>query len=120
MERLINYSKVVYDANIIIYYCFLYNNHRIVEYTNKARKLTQFLVENNVEIWIPEFIIHEINHKGFPRIVEEYINNKNSIVGVSANPSHGFVLRLVKKLQNNFRKLQQKDYFHVKSYSPNP
>lgn len=63
MDRLKNDSQVVYDANIIIYYCFLYKTHKIVEKTTKTRKLTQILVDNNVEIVVPEFIIHEINNK---------------------------------------------------------
>ena len=30
MDRLKNISNVIYDSNIIIYYCFSYKNHRIV------------------------------------------------------------------------------------------
>ncbi len=110
MDRFKRESEVVYDANIIIFYCFLYKTHRIVERTNKARKLTQYLVNNGVEIKVPEFIIHEINNKGFPKIVDDYLNDKrNVIVDVSRNPPHGLTLRLVQKLQNNFKNLQKKD-----------
>lgn len=119
MDRFKNESEVVYDANIIIFYCFLYKTHRIVEKTNKARKLTQYLVNNGVGIMVPEFIIHEINNKGFPKIVNNYLNDKkNVIVDVSKNPPHGLTLRLVQKLQNNFKKLQKKDYFHIEEYEP--
>ena len=119
MDRLKNDSKVVYDANIIIYYCFLYKTHKIVEKTTKARKLTQFLVDNNVKILVPEFIIHEINNKGFPKIVDDYLNDKkNLIIDVTKKPSYAFRLRLVKKLKDNFENLQQKDYFHVEQYYP--
>ena len=110
MDRFKRESEVVYDANIIIFYCFLYKTHRIVERTNKARKLTQYLVNNGVKITVPEFIIHEINNKGFPKIVDDYLNDKrNVIVDVSRNPPHGLTLRLVQKLQNNFKNLQKKD-----------
>ena len=119
MDRFKRESEVVYDANIIIFYCFLCKNHRIVEKTNKARKLTQYLVDNGIEIRVLEFIIHEINNKGFPKIADDYLNDKkNVIVDVSKNPPHGFTLRLVQKLQNNFKKLQKKDYFHVEDYEP--
>lgn len=119
MDRFKRESEVVYDANIIIFYCFLYKTHRIVERTNKARKLTQYLVNNGVEIKVPEFIIHEINNKGFPKIVDDYLNDKrNVIVDVSRNPPHGLTLRLVQKLQNNFKNLQKKDYFHIEEYEP--
>ncbi|WP_458403069.1 hypothetical protein [Methanobrevibacter sp.] len=119
MDRFKRESEVVYDANIIIFYCFLYKNHRIVEKTNKARKLTQYLVNNGIEIKVPEFIIHEINNKGFPKIVDDYLNDKkNVIVDVSRNPPHGLTLRLVQKLQNNFKNLQKKDYFHIEEYEP--
>lgn len=112
MDRFKKNSKVVYDANIVIYYCFLYKTHRIIEKTNKTRKLTQYLVDNGVEIWIPEFIIHEIDNKRFPKIVDEYLNDKkNVIVDVSKNPSYGFTLRLMKKLKDNFKNLQQKRLF---------
>ena len=119
MDRFKRESEVVYDANIIIFYCFLYKTHRIVERTNKARKLTQYLVNNGVKIKVPEFIIHEINNKGFPKIVDDYLNDKkNVIVDVSRNPPHGLTLRLVQKLQNNFKNLQKKDYFHIEEYEP--
>ena len=119
MDRFKNETEVVYDANIIIFYCFLYKTHRIVEKTTKTRQLTQYLVNNGVEIRVPEFIIHEINNKGFAKIVDNYLNEKkNIIVDVSKNPPHGFTLRLVKKLQNNFKNLQKKDYFHIEKYEP--
>lgn len=119
MNRLKNESKVVYDANIIIYYCFLYKNHKIIEKTTKTRELTKYLVNNGVEIWVPEFIIHEIDYKGFPKIVEDYLNDKNNpIIDIDKKPTYGFTLRLVKKLKNNFKKLQQKEYFHIETYTP--
>lgn len=119
MDRFKNKSEVVYDANIIIFYCFLYKTHRIIEKTTKARTLTQYLVDNGVKICVPEFIIHEINNKGFPKIVDDYLNDKrNVIVDVSRNPPHGLTLRLVQKLQNNFKNLQKKDYFNIEIYEP--
>ena len=76
-------------------------------------------MDNGIEIWVPRFIIYEINHKGFPKIVEDYLNtNKNVILNVSKKPSPAFSLRLVQKLQNNFKNLQEKDYFHIEEYIP--
>ena len=46
MERFKNYSRVVYDAQIIVYYCFLYNKYKLAGRTTKTRDLTQFLVNN--------------------------------------------------------------------------
>ena len=76
-------------------------------------------MNNGVKIKVPEFIIHEINNNGFPKIVDDYLNDKKKvIVDVSRNPPHGFTLRLVQKLQNNFKNLQKKDYFHIEEYEP--
>lgn len=51
--------------------------------------------------------------------MNDYLNDKkNVIVDVSRNPSHGLTLRLVQKLQNNFKNLQKKDYFHIEEYEP--
>ena len=46
MERFKNYSRVVYDAQIIVYYCFLYDKYKLTGRTTKTRDLTQFLVNN--------------------------------------------------------------------------
>ena len=76
-------------------------------------------MNNGVGIMVPKFIINEINNKGFPKIVNDYLkDNKNVIVDVSKNQPHGFTLRLVKKLQNNFKNLQKKDYFYIEEYEP--
>lgn len=43
MNRLKNYSKVVYDAQIIVYYSFQYEKYKLTGRTTKTRDLTQFL-----------------------------------------------------------------------------
>ena len=42
MNRLKNYSKVVYDAQIIVYYSFQYEKYKLTGRTTKTRDLTQF------------------------------------------------------------------------------
>ncbi|MBQ8018458.1 MAG: hypothetical protein IJ258_10210 [Methanobrevibacter sp.] len=76
MDRFKNYSKVVYDAQIIVYYCFLYGKYKLTGHTTKARDLTQFLINNEIQICVPEFILDEINHKSIPKIVNEYVEDK--------------------------------------------
>ena len=68
MDRFKDYSSVVYDAQMIVYYCFLYKNYKLIDRTTKTRNLTQFLINNGVEICVPNFIIDEINHKSIPKI----------------------------------------------------
>ena len=48
MNRFKNHSKVAYDAQIIVYYCFLYKQYKLTDLTTKSRELTQFLVNNGL------------------------------------------------------------------------
>ena len=119
MERFKNYSRVVYDAQIIVYYCFLYNKYKLTGRTTKTRDLTQFLVNNGIKICVPAFIINEINHKTIPKIVTDYVEDKRKpILEWPPNPSHGLVLKLTDKVIKNFENLQKKSYFNVIEYSP--
>lgn len=63
MNRFKNHPKVVYDAQIIVYYCFLYKQYKLTGRTTKSRDLTQFLANNGISICVPSFIIDEIKHK---------------------------------------------------------
>ena len=114
MNRFKNYSKVVYDAQIIVYYCFLYKPYKLTGLTTKARDLTQFLTNNGIGICVPSFIIDEINHKSIPKIVNDYVEDKRKpILDWPPKPSYGLVLRLTDKVKANFENLQKKKYFNV-------
>lgn len=56
MNRIKN-QLITYDSNLIIYYCFSTKNHEIIELTSKTKKLTEYLINNNSEIILPQFII---------------------------------------------------------------
>ena len=119
MDRFKDYSSVVYDAQMIVYYCFLYKNYKLIDRTTKTRNLTQFLINNGVEICVPNFIIDEINHKSIPKIVNDYIEDKRKpILEWPPRPSPGLVLKLTDKVRNNFENLQKKNYFNVADYFP--
>ena len=53
MKNLTTFDNITYDAMIIVYYCFNLENHKLVEYTNKSQRLTEFLINNNINIIIP-------------------------------------------------------------------
>lgn len=119
MNRLKNYSKVVYDAQIIVYYSFQYEKYKLTGRTTKTRDLTQFLTNHGIKICVPSFIIDEINHKSIPKIVNEYVEDKRKpILEWPPKPSYGLILRLTDKVKANFENLQKKKYFNVLDYSP--
>jgi len=62
MIRLKNEMRVIYDANIIIYSLFP-EKYKIPVFTNYAKKLTNFLFNQESTIMVPHFIISEIEHK---------------------------------------------------------
>lgn len=121
MKRLINHHHVIYDAQIIVYYCFMYNQHRIIDFTNKSRILTDFLINNDIKIMVPESVIIELKEKGFESIISEYTASKypSQILGLPKNLSNTFKYYMQKKLENNFRKMLSSSWFEVKQYSPN-
>ena len=43
MNQLLNFDNVVYDANLVIYYCFNTEKTRIIEFSDKTHILTEFL-----------------------------------------------------------------------------
>ena len=119
MDRFKKYSTIVYDAQIIVYYCFLYDKYKLIGLTTKTRDLTQFLINNGVKVCVPKFIINEINHKSIPKIVNDYVEDKrNPILEWPPCPSYGLVLKLTDKVRNNFESLQKKDYFNIVDYCP--
>jgi len=106
MKRLENSHHVIHDAQLIIYYCFLFKNHRIIELTNKSRLLTQFLINHEIQIVVPESIINEIKKKGFGKIISEYTSSKYpmQIIGLPKNLSPTFEYRMKRKLKIIFIK----------------
>ena len=119
MNRFKNHPKVVYDAQIIVYYCFLYKQYKLTGRTTKSRDLTQFLANNGISICVPSFIIDEIKHKTIPVIVNDYVEDKRKpILEWPPKPSPGLVLKLTDKVRNNFETLQKKNYFNVVEYNP--
>lgn len=119
MDQFKNYSNVVYDAQIIVYYCFQYDKYKLTGFTTKTRDLTQFLTNNGIEICVPSFIINEINHKSIPKIVNDYVEDKRKpILEWPPKPTYGLVLKLTDRVRNNFENIQKKNYFNVVNYSP--
>lgn len=120
MKRLENNQYTIYDAQILIYYCFLYKNHRIIELTNKARILTEFLINNDIQVIVPESIIIEIRRKGFEKIISEYTDSSypSQVLGLPINPSNTFKYRLQRKIEGNFNKMINSSWFEVNKYIP--
>ncbi len=120
MKRLENEPFTIFDAQIIVYYCFLFKNHRILELTSKTRKLTTFLINNNVKIVVPESIIREIQMKGFGEIISDYTSSKSPIhiIGLTRSPTLGFKYRLKTKIEENFNNMINSNWFEVKQYVP--
>lgn len=120
MERLKNNQFTIYDAQLIIYYCFMYKDHRILELTNKTRKLTEFLINNNVTIIVSESVIHELESKGIGKIIHEYTSTDrpNQIIGLTQRPTLTFEYRLERKVKENFHKMIKSNWLEVRPYSP--
>ena len=118
------YSQALYDANIIIYYCFFVNikggiTLKYSDFTSKSHKLTKEFIDNNIDISSPQLIINEIHRKGIAVIVDEYCDSYEgkSRLGFSYVPDalrHQISERITQKL----RKLKDKDWFKVINYIP--
>lgn len=117
MYQLKNTTHVTYDSNILIYYCFSTKNNKIIELTNKSKKLTEFLINQGSQIVVPKIIIDEITRKGITTIVSEYISG-NNITNMPRYPTILFRCELQVKIEKNFNKLQKKEWFNVKEYEP--
>lgn len=119
MKRLQENYFIIYDAQIIIYYCFLFKEHKIIELTNNARILTRFLINNNIKITAPKSIINEIKNKGFAKIISDYTNSKYpiQIIGLEKTPTKGFEYLLQRRIEGNFNNMIHSKWFEVKSYT---
>ena len=74
MIRLKDTERVIYDTNIIIYYCFPKGRYNIKQHTNPAEMLTDFIFNQNSTIIVPRFIILEMMRKGIYDIIEDYFS----------------------------------------------
>lgn len=115
--RKISSNDVIYDSNIIIYYSFHTENHKILELTNKSKKLTEFLISNGSHIHVPKFIMDEIESKGIRKIIDEYITT-NQITNLPQNPNMIFRLGLEFKIKRKLKRLQDKEWFSIEDYTP--
>ena len=117
MKRLSNFENVIYDANILVYYCFNTKNHSIIELTKKTHELTNFLMENNTSIIIPKFIVEEIRTKTIRKILEKYISTKQ-LTNLPKNPNMIFKLGLEHRVKTKFQKLLKKEWIYIENYNP--
>ena len=108
MIRLKDREQVIYDTNIIIYYCFPKGKYHIKHLTNPAELLTEFLFNQNSIIAVPKFIILEINRKGIYEIIDDYFSE------IEQHKK----LRLFNKIKRNLEKLYDKTQFLVEEYKP--
>ncbi|MDR0900918.1 MAG: hypothetical protein LBM26_04585 [Methanobrevibacter sp.] len=109
---------VIYDANIIIYYCFLFEGCRILEYTRKSREITNFLIDSKTKILVPTFIIDEIERKGISEIINDYLENPSNIVGCKTiRPAQH--LAMYYKIKERFSKLKEENWFEIDNYKLN-
>lgn len=108
MIRLKNEKHVIYDTNVIIYYCFPKGRYNIKQHTNPAEMLTNFLFNQNSMIIVPKFIISEIMRKGIYKIIEDYFSE------IDQHQK----LRLYTKIKHKLEKLIQSTQFIVEEYAP--
>ena len=108
MIRLKNQTNVIYDTNIIIYYLFPDGKYRIPLYTRPAKRLTDFLFNQQSVIIASHFIINEIERKGYYNIINDYFND----IRQSSK------LALMNKLKSNFEKLKKHENFLEEYYEP--
>ncbi|WP_298525647.1 hypothetical protein [uncultured Methanobrevibacter sp.] len=108
MIRLKNIKQVIYDTNVIIYYCFPKGRYNIKQHTNPAEMLTNFLFNQNSIIIVPDFIINEIMKKGIYEIIEDYFSE------IEQHQK----LRLYTKIKRNLERLKQSTQFVVEEYTP--
>ena len=66
------------------------------------------------------FIIAEIERKGFLAIIDDYLNDENihRIYNHPKNVDETFKFKLLRKIRNNYKKLRQNDNFLIEEYCP--
>lgn len=121
MERLNSQTEILYDANLIVYYCFfakIGSNHvRIIELTNKTRDLTHNLIPD-IKIFTIKMVVDELKLKTISKIVTEYLGTLHKLTGLPRKGRHALKWRLIAQIEDNLDKLLDKHWFEVKEYSP--
>ena len=107
MNRLKNETQVIYDANVIIYSLFP-EKYNIPVFTASAKKLNNFLFNQDSTIIVPHFIISEIERKGYYKVIDDYFKD--------LRPSSRFQLMI--KLRHNFGDLRKHENFSQEYYEP--
>jgi len=130
MEVVSQKKTVIYDANSIIYYCFLHEERirgrtvtiRVMEFTNKIQNLTEQFINSGFEIVTISGVMNEIYNKGIAKIVEEFCDDYRTkdLIGLPerARISDRIKLRLARKTEEKIKRLQNKTWFTVVEYEP--
>jgi len=130
MEVVSQKKTVIYDANSIIYYCFLHEEKirgrtvtiRVMEFTNKIQNLTEQFIKSGFEIVTLSGVMNEIYNKGIAKIVEEFCDDYRTkdLIGLPerARISDRIKLRLARKTEEKIKRLQNKTWFTVVEYEP--
>ncbi|MFZ2071685.1 MAG: hypothetical protein WAV32_08870 [Halobacteriota archaeon] len=121
-------KKVIYDANLIIYYCFMHEEKikgntvtiRVMESTNKIQSLTERFLKSGIEIETISGVIQEIYSKGIARIVDEFCDDPRTkdlmLLPRRARITNRIRLRLARKTEEKIQRLQKKAWFNVIEY----
>lgn len=117
MKKLANIDYVSYDSMIIVYYYFNINKNRIIEFSEKSHRLTEFLINNNTKIIVPSFLISEIKRKDTMEMISKYISTKQ-ITNIPPKPNPTIKLGLDFKFKTKFNQLLKKEWFIVEKYDP--
>jgi len=125
------FDKVVYDTNTILYYCFNHQEKirgksvpcRVIEFTHKSLRCTQYFINSEIAIETIKKVIDEIFQKGVAKIVDEYCDNIHTkdLMGInrSRDVPHAIKLRLYKKTEEKINQLKIKPWFSVVDYNIN-
>ena len=108
MIRLKNQMQVIYDTNVLIYLIFPEGKYKIPVFTMHAKRLTDFLLNQNSKIVVPHFIIHEMEHKGYYNFINDYFKDIRQASKFA----------LMNKLKNNFGNLKKHENFSQEYYNP--
>jgi len=123
-------KKVIYDANSIIYYCFMHEEKikgkrvtiRVMGLTNRIQSLTEQFLAEGFEIETISGVMKEIFDKSIAKIVDEFCDDyqTKSLIGLPerAKISSRIRLRLARKTEEKIRRLQKKAWFKVIDYHP--
>ena len=131
MPAILAYTTLIYDAQLIVYYCFksehFQNGTPVVidspPYTDLTRNLTQFFLQKGKTIKTIGVIFDEINKTRTAKIVKERLNDADlrTKLGLKRGERVNAMLelKLNRKITKKIAKLQYERWFKV-DYSYNP